>query len=71
MISFSAVGSGCSFWKNPKVKTSENYRDFALRSFALYSSFLLNTEIDYPVLDSEFLHNKLMMLDKTNWSLKS
>jgi hypothetical protein len=71
MISFAAVGSGCAFWKNPEVNTSNTYKDFAIKSFSLYSKFLLDNTIDYPQLDSEFLVEKLKKLDRNSWTLKA
>lgn len=70
MISFAAVGSGCHFYKNPHVKTSESYREFALASYSLYSKYLLDKKIEFPPLDSPYLVNLLERLDKSTWTLK-
>ena len=70
MISFAAVGSGCSYYKNPHSATSESYKDFALQSFALYSKYLLEQSIDYPILDSPFLLEQLERLDRSTWTLR-
>lgn len=70
MISFAAVGSGCHFYKNPQVKTSESYREFALSSYSLYSEYLLDKKIGFPPLDSPYLVNLLERLDKNTWTLK-
>lgn len=70
MISFAAVGSGCHFYKNPQVKTSESYREFALASYSLYSEYLLDKKIGFPPLDSPYLVNLLERLDKNTWTLK-
>jgi hypothetical protein len=70
MISFAAVGSGCSYYKNPHSATSESYKDFALQSFALYSKYLLDQNIDYPILDSPFLLDQLERLDRSTWTLR-
>jgi hypothetical protein len=70
MISFAAVGSGCSYYKNPHSATSESYKDFALRSFALYSKYLLDQNIDFPILDSPFLVDQLERLDRSTWTLR-
>jgi hypothetical protein len=69
MISFAAVGSGCNFYKNPQVRTSESYREFALASFSLYSKYLLDKEIETTPLNSPYLVNLLEKLDKTTWTL--
>ena len=69
MISFAAVGSGCSFYKNPNVKTSPTYKEFALASYSLYSAELLGKKIQHPTLDSPFLKEKLARLNLQNWSL--
>lgn len=70
MISFAAVGSGCNFYKNPQIKTSESYREFALASYSLYSEYLLDKKIEFPPLDSPYLVNLLERLDKNTWTLK-
>jgi hypothetical protein len=70
MISFAAVGSGCNFYKNPEVKTSESYKKFALASFSLYSKYLLNKDIGITPLESPYLVNLLEKLDRTTWTLK-
>lgn len=70
MISFAAVGSGCSYYKNPNSATSDSYKDFALKSFALYSKYLLDQSIDSPVLDSPFLLEQLERLDRATWTLR-
>lgn len=70
MISFAAVGSGCHFYKNPQVKTSESYREFALASYSLYSEYLLHKKIGFPPLDSPYLVNLLGRLDRNTWTLK-
>jgi hypothetical protein len=69
MISFAAVGSGCAYYKNPASATSESYKDFAISSYALYSAYLLDKKIDYPMLDSPFLVNQLQSLNKLTWTL--
>lgn len=70
MISFSAVGSGCAYWNGKASATSETYRDFALQSFSLFSKYLLGKEVDYPILKSSYLLDKLELLDKSTWTLK-
>ena len=70
LISFAAVGSGCNFYKNPEVQTSESYRKFALSSFSLYSKYLLNSKIGIPPLDSPYLVDLLERLDTNTWTLK-
>jgi hypothetical protein len=70
MISFAAVGSGCNFYKNPEVKTSESYKEFALASYSLYSKYLLNHEIGIAPLMSPYLVNLLEKLDISTWTLK-
>jgi hypothetical protein len=71
MISFAAVGSGCAYYKNPGSATSESYKDFAIRSYSLFSSTLLDKEIDYPKLDSPYLVSQLELLDKLTWTLQN
>jgi hypothetical protein len=70
-ISFAAVGSGLNFLKNPDVKTSPGYKSYALASFALYSKYLLDTDIGIPVLDNPEILAKLMRLDKKSWKLRN
>ncbi len=70
LISFAAVGSGSAFYKNKAVETSESYRDFALRSYSLFSSHLIGIDIDYPTLDSPYILNLLERLDKSTWTIK-
>jgi len=70
MISFAAVGSGCNFYKNPQVKTSESYKEFALASYSLYSKYLLENEIGITPLDSPYLVNLLERLDRNTWTLR-
>ena len=71
MISFAAVGSGCSFHKNPFAKSSPTYKSFALASFALYSKWLLDLELEIEPLDAPFLTDKLSRLNKSTWTLDS
>ena len=69
MISFAAVGSGCSFYKNPSAESSPTYKSFALASFSLYSFWLLGTKLDIDPLDEPFLIGKLSKLNKSSWTL--
>jgi hypothetical protein len=71
LISFAAVGSGCVYSKNSDIQTSETYKDFALRSYSLYSKHLLGKSLSYPELDSSFLKGKLSLLDQKSWKLNS
>lgn len=71
MISFAAVGSGCSFHKNPFAVSSPTYKSFALASFSLYSKWLLDLELDIEPLDAPFLTDKLSRLNKSTWTLDS
>jgi hypothetical protein len=70
-ISFAAVGSGLNFFKNPGVETSPGYKSYAVSSFALYSKYLLDTDIGVPVLDNPEILAKLIKLDKKSWKLRS
>ena len=70
-ISFAAVGSGLNFFKNPGVETSPGYKSYAISSFALYSKYLLETDIGVPVLDNPEILAKLIKLDKKSWKLRS
>jgi hypothetical protein len=69
MISFAAVGSGCSFYKNPLAESSPTYKTFALASFSLYSFWLLDTKLEIQPLDAPFLTEKLARLNKSSWTL--
>jgi hypothetical protein len=69
LISFSAVGSGIAFYKNRSVTTSATYMDFAIKSYALYSKYVIGKVIDYEVMDSPYLIQLLERLDKQNWKL--
>ena len=71
MISFAAVGSGCSFYKNPLAVSSPTYKSFALASFSLYSKWLLNLELEIDPLNAPFLTDKLSRLNKSTWTLDS
>jgi hypothetical protein len=71
MISFAAVGSGCSFYKNPLAESSPTYKTFALASFSLYSYWLLDTQLEIEPLEDPSLTEKLARLDKNNWTLDS
>ena len=68
-ISFSAVGSGLNFFKNPKTKTSPGYRNFALSSYSLYSNVFLGKKLEIPILENEEINNKIKKLDRTTWKL--
>lgn len=70
MISFAAVGSGSAFYKNSKAVISASYRELAIGSYALFSKYLLNKEIDFPILDSPYLINHLEKLDQSTWTLR-
>lgn len=70
-ISFAAVGSGINFFKNPNVNTSAGYREFALKSYSLYSKYILDQKIDIPTLDDPILEKRLKSLDKSSWTLKT
>jgi hypothetical protein len=69
LISFSAVGSGIAFYKNRSVTTSATYIDFAIKSYALYSKYVIGKVIDYEIMDSPYLIQLLERLDKQNWKL--
>ena len=69
-ISFAAVGSGMNFWANPEIEIPFGYKEYALKSFSLYSKYILNQTIDYPILDNFELIEKLERLDVENWTLK-
>lgn len=68
-ISFSAVGSGINFFKNPGVETSPGYRKYALASYSLYSKYILDSELDIEPLFNEQLEKKLQRLNKRGWFL--
>lgn len=69
-ISFSAVGSGLNFYKNPNTKTSIGYRKFALSSYALYAKWLLNKDIGVQPLDAPEIVSKLNKLNRDHWTLE-
>lgn len=71
MISFSAVGSGYSFYYGKSISPSKSYEDFAVASYALYSKYLLEQEIETELLDSGFLLEKLKRLDKETWTFSN
>lgn len=68
-ISFSAVGSGINFYKNPEIITSEGYKGFALASYSLYSQYILGIKIPVAPLDDIELKNKLKRLNLESWKL--
>jgi len=68
-ISFAAVGSGVNFYKNPEVKTSPGYRNFALSSYSLYSKWLLNKDIGVTALDAPEIINRLEKLNQNTWKI--
>ena len=68
-ISFSAVGSGLNFYKNPSAKSSAGYKKFALSSFSLYSNLILKIPIDIPMLDDSNLIKRISKLDRTTWKI--
>jgi hypothetical protein len=70
MISFAAVGSGCSIYYGRSNPLSRSYGEFAVSSFALYSKYLLQKEVDAEPLQSDYLKNLLERLDLTSWTLK-
>lgn len=69
IISFGAVGSGANFFKNPGIKTSPGYKNFALSSYSLYSKWLLNKDTGLLPLTSPDLISKLEKLNKDTWTL--
>ena len=71
IISFSAVGSGYSFFHGYSKATSKSYEEFAIASFSLYSKHLLGRDIGIEPLKSEYLEGLLMKLDVNTWLLKS
>jgi hypothetical protein len=70
-ISFTAVGSGVNFYKNPDIKVPIGYKNFALQSYALYSKWILDVELSgvNPHNDLDLI-DKLESLDKRIWKLK-
>lgn len=69
LISFSAVGSGIAFYRNKSAKTSPTYIDFAIKSYALYSKYVIGKEIEYEVMDAPDLIELLGQLDRQSWKL--
>lgn len=70
MITFSAVGSGLAFSRNPGAKVPESYKDYALRSYSLYANNLLESGFDYPQLENPWVRGQLAKLDKKTWTLR-
>lgn len=68
-ITFTAVGSGINFYKNPETKSSSGYREFALSSYSLYSKWVLGKDLGLPMMFSPELESKLSRLDTKNWRL--
>ncbi len=68
-ISFSAVGSGCNFYKNGYQDIPEHYAKYAIASYSLFSKEFLDRDIGVTPLVNEGLTNKLDKLDKLNWKL--
>jgi hypothetical protein len=69
MISFSAVGSGCAFYKGKSIANSKTYEKFAISSFALYSKYLLGEVCEAEPLASEYLEGLLKKLDTNSWRI--
>jgi hypothetical protein len=69
-ISFAAVGSGCSFFKNGHHNVPEGYWRFALASYSLFAKEFLNKDIGVKPLEDEMLIDKIANLDQSNWVLK-
>jgi hypothetical protein len=70
-ISFAAVGSGCNFYRNGSKGIPQGYSDYALASYSLFANQLLNKDIGVPPLKNEEVEQKLAILDKENWALRS
>ncbi len=70
MISFTAVGSGYSFFHGNSRTTSPSYREFALSSYALFSRTFLGKEIGIEPLRDKELEHLLSKLDTSEWKLK-
>ncbi len=70
-ISFAAVGSGINFYKNPDIVVPPGYKNYALASYSLYSSFILGIKIPIEPLQDPSLQLKLEKLDVKKWELSS
>jgi hypothetical protein len=68
-ISFAAVGSGCNFFKNGYGTVPEHYAKYAISSYSLFASQLLNKDIGISPLINEGITDKLAKLDKKTWKL--
>ena len=68
-ISFAAVGSGCNFFKNGYGSVPEHYAKYAISSYSLFASELLNKDIGITPLINEGITDKLAKLDKKTWKL--
>ena len=68
-ISFTAVGSGINFYKNPEIITSPGYKSFALASYSLYSEYILRKKIPVDPLQDRNLQQKVEKLNIEKWDL--
>jgi hypothetical protein len=68
-ISFSAVGSGCNFYKNGHSGIPEHYAKYAIASYSLFAKEFLQKDIAVDPLVNEGLTKKIDKLDKINWKL--
>jgi hypothetical protein len=68
-ISFSAVGSGCNFYKNGHQGIQEHYAKYAIASYSLFSKEFLQKDIGVAPLVNDGLTKKIDKLDKINWKL--
>lgn len=68
-ISFTAVGSGCNFYKNGHEGIPIGYSTYALSSYSLFAIQFLNKNLAIPPLENKELSSKLSKLDKNNWVL--
>lgn len=69
MITFSAVGSGYAFSRNPRADVPETYKHYAMKSYSLFANNLLGIKVDYEQLDNEFVKSQLSRLDRNSWTL--
>ena len=68
IMHFSAVGSGCNAYHNRNVNIPQQYRQYAIDRYALYSKSLLDKDIGVDLKDYSILLEHLEKIDKENWT---
>ena len=68
LITFAGVGSGYALHRSGR-QAENSYQEFALRSFATYSKYLLDEDLCLPDLTDPYLMSQLKLLNTVNWTL--